>query len=790
MSKKAEHQVSRAPVVAFDPGEGVQDQASSRFETSVTRPRSHPRGTNGLAKTERSADLDEELASVKSVLGVTLDNVDQGIMMIDAEHYVRLYNKRFVDLLSLPRSILTDPLHFRQIIEYQWSIKEFGGASEDIVNWIKAGGIFKSPAVYERRRPNGTMLEIRTTLLPDGGAVRTFSDITDRKLKEEALQRAEREYRGLFENAVVGVYRSTPDGQMLRANPALVRLNGYMDESEMLSAVNDAAGEWYVDPNRRAEFLREMRSHGRATDFISEVFRHKTRQKIWVSETAWAVRGEDGQVAYFEGTVIDASMRMQSEAKIAYMAHHDALTGLPNRAFLSERITKALREEASGSGGPFAIHYLDLDRFKEVNDTLGHAAGDTLLRLAGRRLQRCARASDVVARLGGDEFAVIQFDIRGERAVGELAARIVQSLSAPYKVGVHHANVGVSVGIALAPQDGEDVQELIKNADIALYQAKAGGRNIHRRFDQSIEARLQERRMNEIALRGALAKGQFVIEFQPIVAIGNGNVNGYEALLRWDHPQRGRIEPSVFIPIAEEIGIIEPIGEWVLREACAQIGRLPGTPYVSVNLSPFQFRSRGIVKTITNILTVTGLAPGRLVLEITETVLLRDDRTTKEALAQLRQLGVKIALDDFGAGHSSLHYLQKFQFDKIKIDRSFIATFDKDKINGAVVRAVVNLGHDLGISVIAEGVETDAQFDALAALDCQCAQGFLLGEPRPIEAWLDEPRGIAGGAASTIVKLALQAISSETAPGGEHSQRGRSAIESTSPSMKRSQRAS
>jgi diguanylate cyclase (GGDEF)-like protein/PAS domain S-box-containing protein len=687
--------------------------------------------------------------------------------MIDSGHYVRLYNRRFIDLLGIPQSILTEPLHFQKILEYQWSVKEFGGASEDIVNWIKAGGIFKSPPIYERRRPNGTMLEIRTTLLPDGGAVRTFLDITDRKLKEEALERAEAEYRSLFKNAVVGIYRSTPDGRMLRANPALVELNGYSGEAEMLSAVKDIASEWYVDPNRRAEFLREMQIYGRATDFISEVYRHKTRERIWVSETAWAVRDEDGQVAYFEGTVIDASTRMQSEAKIAYMGHHDALTGLPNRAYLTERIAKALQHEATGSSRPFALHYLDLDRFKEVNDTLGHAAGDTLLRLAGRRLQRCVRAIDVVARLGGDEFAVIQFDIRDEREVAELAGRIVQSLSAPYKIGVHHANVGVSVGIAFAPQDGDSAQELIKNADIALYQAKSGGRNIHTRFEQSIEERLQERRRIEIALRCALAKRQFVIEFQPIVLVGTGAVSGYEALVRWDHPERGRIKPSTFIPIAEEIGIIGPIGEWVLSEACAQIGRLPGRPYVAVNLSPFQFHSRGIVKTVMNILSMTGLAPERLVLEITETVLLRDDRATKEALAQLRQLGVNIALDDFGAGHSSLHYLQSFQFDKIKIDRSFIATFDKDKINGAVVRAVVNLGQDLGISVIAEGVETRAQFDALAALGCHSVQGFLLGGPRVVDAWLDEPKGLAPVKISALVNLSRELTSNEKLLGGE-----------------------
>ncbi len=739
MTTDAKRHILKAPSLVA-PVEGKASEAEAARDR-----KSEPQREHG-----RISCLEGELASVRDVLDVTLNNVEQGILMIDAEHYVRLYNKKFVDLLEIPEEILTNPLHFQQIIEYQWSVGEFGGVSEDIATWIRSGGIFKSPPVYERRRPNGSVLEIRTTMLADGGAVRTFSDITDRCMKEDALKRAEVEYRSLFENAVVGIYRSTLDGRQLRANPALVQLNGYANEAEMLAAVNDIAREWYVDPKRRDEFLNEMRTKGRVTDFVSEVYRHRTREKIWVSETAWCVRSEDGRPVVFEGTVLDASARMHSEAKIAFMAHHDTLTGLPNRAHLTRRIEDALRDIPLA--GPFAVHYLDLDRFKEVNDTLGHAAGDRLLRLAGRRLKKCVRASDIVARLGGDEFAVIQFGIGEDNEAGELAARIVRSLSTPYRVGAHYANVGASVGIAVAPRDGCDVQALIKNADIALYEAKAGGRRIYRRFDPSMEAGLQERRKVEVDLRGALSRGEFIVEFQPIIALSTGVTEGFEALIRWQRPNRGQVEPSLFIPIAEEIGIIEPIGEWVLREACRQVACLPGAPFVAVNLSPFQFRSRGIVRTIMSAILTAGLPPGRLVLEITETVLLRDDKLTRDALHQLRQLGVKIALDDFGAGHSSLHYLQKFQFDKFKIDRSFIAAFDKERGAAAVVRAVINMGRDLGVSVIAEGVETKKQLDGLASLGCHSAQGFFLGEPRAIDDWIvateagsDEPAGPLGG---------------------------------------------
>lgn len=426
----------------------------------------------------------------------------------------------------------------------------------------------------------------------------------------------------------------------------------------------------------------------------------------------------DGWVETFE----DITERRQAEDKIAHMARHDSLTGLPNRLHFQEELEKLLA--GRGRGDSIAVLCLDLDRFKVVNDTLGHQSGDRLLQIAAERLRGALREADFIARVGGDEFSILQIDKHQPDAVTALARRIVDVMGAPIMIGDRQAQVGVSVGICLAPADGAEADQLLKNADLALYRAKAEGRGTYRFFESEMDARMQARRALELDLRHAVATSAFELHYQPIIDLKTSDVSGFEALLRWNNPTLGLVPPLDFIPLAEETGLIVPIGEWVLREACEQAVRWPEHILIAVNLSPVQFKNANLVSTVVSALTASGLAPSRLELEITESVLLADSDATLATLHQLRSLGVSIAMDDFGTGYSSLSYLRKFPFDKIKIDQSFIRDLGDGGDSLAIVRAVTGLGSSLGIATIAEGVETADQLARLKAEGCTGVQGF------------------------------------------------------------------
>ena len=419
----------------------------------------------------------------------------------------------------------------------------------------------------------------------------------------------------------------------------------------------------------------------------------------------------------------------------AALARLEPLTGLCNRAELHERLGAALAE-AERIGVPLAVLMLDLDRFKAVNDTLGHPVGDALLRKVAERLRNAARREDVIARLGGDEFAVLQIGRAGDdqpRAAEALARRLVDLVGRAYVLDGQMLNVGASVGIALFPDDGRGPDELLKHADLALYRAKADGRATYRFFEPAMNAAVQARRSLEIDLRRALALKQFTLAFQPQIRLETGAVSGFEALLRWNHPERGPISPATFIPLAEEIGVIVGIGEWALRTACREAAGWAQPASIAVNLSPLQFRGGKLVETVTLVLAQTGLDPARLELEITEGALLDDTDGVLTVLNGLRRLGVRISMDDFGTGYSSLSYLQKFPFDKIKIDQSFVRGMAGSAECGAIVRAIARLGASLGMRTTAEGVETADQLDAIRAEGCTEVQGYLTGRPMPAE---------------------------------------------------------
>jgi diguanylate cyclase (GGDEF)-like protein len=407
------------------------------------------------------------------------------------------------------------------------------------------------------------------------------------------------------------------------------------------------------------------------------------------------------------------------------MARHDALTNLPNRFLLQDNMEQALFR-----GDRLAVMFLDLDRFKSVNDSLGHSIGDALLCAVTERLQRIVSAGDTVARLGGDEFAVVQ-SYASPASASELAGKIIEALVDPFDVLGHQMVIGTSIGIAMAPTDGKVPDQLLRNADMALYRAKADGRGTYHFFQPEMDAQMQERRRLELDLRKALIANQFELYYQPLVDAGSREVSGFEALLRWNHPERGIIGPDDFIPIAEEIGLVVPLGDWVLKQACRDATHWPAKLTVAVNLSAAQFRNPMLPLSVVSALGQSGLAAARLELEITESVLLQDDRAVLDALHQFRGLGVRICMDDFGTGYSSLSYLRSFPFDKIKIDRSFVNELGRKPDCAAIIRAVMQLGSSLGMITTAEGVETEQQFDILRAEGCMQLQGFLFSKPVP-----------------------------------------------------------
>ena len=479
-----------------------------------------------------------------------------------------------------------------------------------------------------------------------------------------------------------------------------------------------ASGLSDINPEEvRAKLVAEL-SKG---ETVKEIIATKDEREIFITQKPMLGGG-------WITTHEDITERRRSEAKIAHMAMHDGLTGLPNRRLFSEQVANYFALLARGQR--FSVLCLDLDHFKEVNDTFGHPFGDQLLERVGARLHSCIRNSDIVARLGGDEFAILRSGSIESADTAALAARIVDTLGAPFDLDGHEVVIGVSIGIAVAPTDAADAVELLRTADLALYRAKADGRGTYRFFEPAMDQRMQARRALEVDLRKALASDELVLHYQPLVNLATGLVNGYEALIRWKHPERGQIEPADFIPFAEEFALIVRIGEWVLRAACRQAAQWPTEIRVAVNISPIQLRTP-MYEVVRGALAQAGLSPDRLELEITEFALLLNQASTLETLRQLRTLGVKIAMDDFGTGHSSLSYLRCFPFDRIKIDCSFIHGLSTKRDSRAIIRAVAGLAGSLGMETTAEGIETQAELDYVKRAGCTEGQGYFFGKALP-----------------------------------------------------------
>ncbi len=506
--------------------------------------------------------------------------------------------------------------------------------------------------------------------------------------------------------------------EMYRLSPDVIKPGRTISE---LLDYRAKSGTFSDDPDRYIERLQSAIAQGKGLSFLSELPDGRTIA-ISIQPTA-----DGGWVATHE----DITEHRLAEQQIAHMARHDSLTDLPNRMQFREQLARALA--GVSRGGRLAVLCLDLDSFKSVNDTLGHQVGDELLKAVANRLRGCVRESDTVARVGGDEFAIVQTGIDRATDTATLARRICESIRAPYDLLGHAVMVDASIGIAVAPNDGTEPTELLKNADMAMYGAKARGRGTYRFFEPEMDARMKARRTLELALRAALANGQFELYYQPLVDLQKDEVTSCEALLRWHHPERGMIAPADFIPVAEEIGLIIPLGEWVLRKACTDAVLWPDDVKVAVNLSPIQVMNKNIVPVIVGALASSGLPAHRLEIEITESVLLQNTELTLATLHRLRELGVKISMDDFGTGYSSLSYLRSCPFDKIKIDRSFIGGLTDGEDSRAIVQAIAGLARNLGIMTTAEGVETQQQLQQVRFLGCTEMQGYLFSPPRRVE---------------------------------------------------------
>ena len=546
----------------------------------------------------------------------------------------------------------------------------------------------------------------------------TISDVT-------ALKRREASFRLLFDNnpMPMWVFDAETTG-FLSVNDAAVQHYGYSRATFLGMKLQEI---WPED---------EWVSHAEALQRAGETYhsgrnwRHLKADGSEIQVLTFGRRvsfeGRDGYLV----AVVDITERRKAEARIAYMAHHDGLTNLPNRELYQDRLREALEQSESGNNR-VAVLCVDLDLFKNVNDSFGHPMGDRLLRLVADRLRSQVRGNNLVARLGGDEFAVILASDVSPNEASDFASRLIKILSACYEIDGIEVVIGASIGIALSPGDGGTTEELMRNADMALYRAKSDGGGVHRFFEREMDRQAQKRRDMELDLRRAFTNGEFELHYQPLVDIAADRISGFELLLRWRHPEKGMISPADFIPIAEDIGLIAPLGEWVLREACAEAVKWPADVKVAVNLSPVQFRSRNLVQVVVSALANSGLSPKRLELEITELLFLAETEANLAILHRLRELGVSISMDDFGTGYSSLSYLRSFPFDKIKIDRSFVQDLAQRSDCVAIVRAISGLGRSLNITTTAEGVETMDQLTWLRAEGCNEVQGFLFSAAKP-----------------------------------------------------------
>ena len=659
-----------------------------------------------------------------------LNNMSHGLCMFDASGQLVVCNERYLQTYGLSPDVVKPGYTLRELLETRRAAGTFSSDPQAYIEHLRSEVAKGKTITMPVELPDGRVLAVVNRPIADGGWVALHEDITEQRRAEQELARTKNFLDTVIENVPSTIFvKDARDFRFVLVNRAGEDFFGLPVEQILGKTSYEFLPKAAADSVAARDY--ELLRLGRQ-DFYQEPPLHWSSQDVkLVSSRRRVIRGPDGEPQYLIAVVDDITEQKRAEARIAHMAHHDGLTDLPNRLLLLEKINQALARHRR-RGDRFCVFLLDLDQFKSINDSLGHPVGDVLLKAVAQRLIAAVRETDVLARLGGDEFAILQ-TIDGDqrdRAV-ELAHRLLEVLTAPYDLDGQQAIIGTSIGIACAPDDGTDSDQLLRKADLALYRAKSEGRNRYRFFEAEMEAEVQARHALDVDLRTALTRGEFELHYQTLVDIATRDTRGVEALVRWRHPQRGLVPPDRFIPIAEETDLIVPLGAWILRKACADAASWPAHVKVAVNLSPAQFRRGDLIDTVSRALADTGLPPKRLELEITESVLLQKNAANLEVLHQLKSLGVSIVLDDFGTGYSSLSYLKMFPFDKIKIDRTFVEEITSRADCASIVGAVINLGRSLDIGTVAEGVETQEQLTLLRAAGCGEAQGYLFSRPVP-----------------------------------------------------------
>jgi PAS domain S-box/PAS domain S-box/diguanylate cyclase (GGDEF) domain len=661
----------------------------------------------------RLVDLTPEYAA-----GQILATMRGAVIVVDLDGRIRVANQAASSMLGYPDAALIGK-HIRSVVSPDENL-----TTGQLLSNL---GVFEQNMIWSTA--SGARLDVLATssFVRDAGGgkvgvVYAATDVTERRRAESRLRESEERYRLLFERNLAGVYRSTIEGRILDCNDAVARMFGHRDREELLG---QTAFSLYNADEERNRLMALVREHGSLSN-VEVRMRRRDGTPVWVIENMTLLDG-----GILEGTIIDITDRKTAQEQMEYQAYHDALTDLPNRLLFRDRIAIALAH-AKRHRRSAAVMFLDLDQFKLVNDSLGHTVGDALLQEVARRLTLSIRADDTVARMGGDEFTVLLTDIKEMGSSAIVAQKLLEAISRPMLIEGHELYVTTSIGVALFPEDGSDAETLLKRADGAMYRAKEAGRNNFQFAASTTLEGTSERLLIERSLHHAFEREEFVVHYQPMTNLLTGNIVGAEALIRWNHPERGLMAPDDFIPIAEECGLILPIGAWVLRTAVRQMKKwhpAHGPLRVAVNLSARQFQQRDLTAMIEQILTESDYPPELLDIEITESTAMQNADVSLSVMNRLRAMGVRISIDDFGTGYSSLSYLKRFPIDTVKIDQNFVRDLSDGSSDGAIITAVISMARALNLRVVAEGVETEAQLDFLRRENCEVVQGFLHSRP-------------------------------------------------------------